>query len=111
MCNATKLTTEWQRWVKTRMPPERSHVSFRQLRTCLLTGLGRLVPRLAVISIPTSQYGESNDPGTDRHHQDTSGPVCDRMLFSRFLGLGTRLCADASWHHRRANVEDNPANY
>jgi len=93
------------------MPPERSHVSFRQLRTCLLTGLGRLVPRLAVISIPTSQYGESNDPGTDRHHQDTSGPVCDRMLFSRFLGLGTRLCADASWHHRRPNVEDNPANY
>ena len=41
-----KLIVEWQSWVITRMPPERSHVSFRQLlRTYSARAFSSYVPQ------------------------------------------------------------------
>ena len=62
------------------------------------------------ISIRNSDYGNSNDPSADRHHQHTADPVADRMLCSRFMSVGIS-CADLSRHQRRPNIDHNPANY
>jgi hypothetical protein len=62
------------------------------------------------ISIRNSYYGNSDDPGADRHYQDTADPVADWMVCSRFISVGIN-CADVSWHQRRPNIDDNPANY
>ena len=63
------------------------------------------------ISIRNSHYGNRDDPGADRHHQDTADPVADWMLCSRFMSVGVSVCADVSRHQRRPNIDDNLANY
>src|SRR5436189_4882523 len=44
LCITAKLAARWQKWVKTRMPPQHPYVFSSRLRTCRLSDDVREVP-------------------------------------------------------------------
>jgi hypothetical protein len=85
-CIAARLIVEWQSWVKSRIPPERSHVSFRQLlRTYQRTRVQQLCATTGLLHRSNDVRGGAVYSITSSARTRTSGGIFNPSALAALL--------------------------